>query len=193
MLSAYFNLIYCWTYNNCQNKSLVKANKTTLYLREQCCWKTLAALCIAGTNFKPTFPKIPNKLESSLANTSSSKLPAIGCQNHLCPLVYAAWFWFASYEVQKDFECLPITCTHTKPITSTHSPSHGHFWAKTEQPHIPHWSRWCPFRHPILEDTEPLLIHLLSISFGPLPSAAPQPHFLLNLLCTNISSFCHHP
>lgn len=43
VLLVYFNLIYCWTYNNCQNKSFVKANKTPLYLREQCCWKTLAA------------------------------------------------------------------------------------------------------------------------------------------------------
>lgn len=181
MLLAYFNLIYCWTYNNCWNKSFVKANKTLLYLREQCCWKILAALCIAGINFKLLSQKIPNKREPSLAN-ASSELLAIGCQNHLCALVYTTWFWFL---VMKCGRILSIYYLQTHKVSNLYTlPFPNQNWAVPYSALI----QVMPLLtlHPWGHRT--MWIHILGTSSGSLPSAAPHSHFLLKLLWPALTS-----
>lgn len=182
MLLAYFNLIYCWTYNNCWNKSFVKANKTLLYLREQCCWKILAALCIAGINFKLLSQKIPNKREPSLANASSSELLAIGCQNHLCALVYTIWFWFL---VMKCGRILSIYYLQTHKVNNLYTlPFPNQNWAVPYSALI----QVMPLLtlHPWGHRT--MWIHILGTSSVSLPSAAPHSHFLLKLLWPALTS-----
>lgn len=146
MLLAYSGLIYCWTYNNCQNKSFLKANKTPLHLGEQCCWKILAGLCLADINFKTPSKKSQTNWDPPLQRHLFLNFLLFGVKI-MCSLVYTLWFWFVSYKVQKDFKYLHITWTFTESVTFTHSPSQGHSQTKVELSHIPCWSRWCPFRH----------------------------------------------
>lgn len=167
MLLAYFNLIYCWTYNNCRNKSLVKANKTPLYLREQCCWKILAALCAAAINFKP--PQRNPKLEHSFANAAASELLAISSQNPLNLLCLRSLVWL----VRGPERFWVSTCylyNHEVRNFCRHSLSHCHSQTQREQYHIPHRSRCC-----IPEDIGALCIHLVSVSLGCFPPGAPTP------------------
>lgn len=176
MLLAYFNLIYCWTYNNCQNKSLVKANKAPLYLREQCCWKILAALCVAGINFKPPLPKNPKQTgilpcKCIFFGTSSYRVSESSVSPSLHSLILVCQLWSAGFQVSTHY--LYTRKAHNFYTVTFPQPFPNQNWAVPSSLliQVMPFQTLHPWGHRTAVDTP------TSISSGSLSSAAPPASF----------------